>query len=63
MYPRHPITQVPFLFPPPGVVGTVVMAIMNLLGLTLGIPVWYLDPPAPTPPSVPTPHLVLTPVQ
>lgn len=54
-----PISSIPFLFPPPGIVGTPVMATLNLPGITLGIPVWYLTPPNPPP----TPQLVLTPVQ
>lgn len=39
------------------------MATLSLSNLTLGIPVWYLDPPAPPMPGAPTPNLVLTPVQ
>ena len=58
-----PFAHVPFLFPPPGIVSTPMMATLSLSNLTLGIPVWYLDPPAPPMPGAPTPNLVLTPVQ
>lgn len=51
-----------FLCPPPGIMSTPVMATFNLPNRTLGITFWYLDPPAPTPPFVPTPYLALTPV-
>ena len=39
------------------------MATLSLPNLTLGIPVWYLDPPVATPPGHPKPYLALTPVQ
>ena len=39
------------------------MATLSLPNLTLGIPVWYLDPSAATPPGKPKPYLALTPVQ
>ena len=39
------------------------MATLSLPNLTLGIPVWYLDPPAPTLPGQPKPYIALTPVQ
>ena len=39
------------------------MATLSLLNLTLGITIWYLDPPAATPPGHPKPYLALTPVQ
>ena len=35
------------------------MATLNLPSFTLGIPMWYLDPPTP----LPTPPIVLTPIQ
>ena len=39
------------------------MATLSLPNLTLGIPVWYLDPPAATPPGHPKPYLSLKLVQ
>lgn len=39
------------------------MANLSLPNLTLGIPVWYLTPPAETPPDHPKPYIVVTPVQ
>ena len=36
------------------------MATLSLPNLTLGIPVWYLDPLAATPPGHPKPYLALT---
>ena len=39
------------------------MATLSLPNLTLGIPVWYLDPPAATPPGHPKPYMALTLVQ
>jgi hypothetical protein len=50
-------------FPPPYVVGTHVMATSILSVLTLGILVWYIDPPTPPLPLGPSPHLVFTIVQ
>ena len=55
--------QIPFLAPPPGVYTVPVMATLSLPNLTLGIPVWYHDPPAATPPGHPKPYIALTPVQ
>ena len=40
-----------------------VMGTLSLPNLTLGIPFWYIDPPAATPPGHPKPYLALTPVQ
>ena len=60
---HYPAGQIPFLAPPPGVYSVPVMATLSLPNLTLGIPVWYLDPPAATPPGHPKPYLALTPVQ
>jgi len=40
------------------------MGTLNFIKLTLGISVWYLDPPpTPLPPSCPTPYLALTHMQ
>jgi hypothetical protein len=36
------------------------MATLNFPNLTLEIPIWYLDPPTPPPPSEPIPYLSLT---
>ena len=51
--------MIPFLSPPSSIVSNPIMDTFNLPGFTLGIPVWYLDPPTPHP----TPHIVLTPIQ
>ena len=40
-----------------------VMPTLSLPNLTLGIPVWYRDPPAATLPGQPKPYLALTPAQ
>jgi hypothetical protein len=59
-HPHYPFGQVPFLFPPLGIVNTLVMATLNLLNLTSEILVWYLEPPLnPLPRSSPTPYLDL----
>jgi hypothetical protein len=50
-------------FPPPRAVSTPIMSTLSLPKLTLGVPIWYLDPSTPLVPSMPTPHLVLTLVQ
>ena len=50
-----PIAHIPFLFPHLGIVGTTIMATLNL---TIGIHVWYSNPPNP----IPTPQVVLTPI-
>ena len=55
--------QIPFLVPPPGIYTTLVMTTLCLPNLTIGLPVWYLDPPTATPPGQPKPYLALTPVQ
>jgi hypothetical protein len=40
------------------------MATLNFHNITLGILVWYLDPPPPTPPpSQSIPYLALTPIR
>lgn len=51
-----PINKIMFLFAPPRIVRTLVMPTLNLPRLTLGILIWYLTPPTPSP----TPQLVLT---
>jgi len=60
---HYPAGQIPFVDPPPGVYSVPVMATLSLPNLTLGIPVWYLDPPAATHPGHPKPYMALTPVQ
>jgi hypothetical protein len=48
------ITQIPFLYPPPGVKAFQVDATLNLSNMVLAIPVWYLHPPEMVPqPSLP----------
>ena len=54
-----PIHTIPFLFRPLGVMSKLVMATLSLPNFTLGILVWYLDPPA----QPAMPQVVLTPVQ
>lgn len=46
LYPttQPPLIEVPFLFPVLGATGTQVMATLQLHGITLGLPVWYLTP-------------------
>ena len=60
---HYPFGQILFLAPPLGLYTVPIMATLSLPNLTLGIPVWYLDPPAATPPGQPKPYLALTPVQ
>jgi hypothetical protein len=57
-----PFAQVTFFFYTLGIISTLVMATLNLPNLTLGIPLWYLDPPTPLGPSKSTPYFVLTPM-
>ena len=42
-----PIFQIPLLYPPTRVQGMLVMAQLNIHGLILGKPKWYLTPPYP----------------
>ena len=44
-----PIHTIPFLFPPSSIVSKLVMATLNFMSFTLGILVWYLDPPTSPP--------------
>ena len=60
---HYPSGQILFLAPPLGVYTVTVMATLSLPNLTLGIPVWYLDPPTATFPGQPKPYISLTPVQ
>ena len=60
---HYPASQIPFLGPPPVFYSVPIMATLSLPNLTLGIPVWYLEPPTTTPPSHPKPYLALTLVQ
>ena len=60
---HYPSSHIPFLAPPLGVYSVPVMATLSLPKLTLGIPIWYLDPQAATPPGQPKPYLALTLVQ
>ena len=54
-----PFHTILFLFPLLGVMSKPVMTTLNLPNFTLGIPMWYLDPPA----QPPMPQVVLTPMQ
>lgn len=56
---HYPFGQIPFLFPPPGVYSTLVMATLSLPNITLGIPVWYIDPLITTPPNQLKPYTAL----
>jgi len=48
--PGHfPIGQIPFLFPPPGTFSVYIMASLVLPNVTLGIPIWYINPTASAP--------------
>lgn len=49
----------PFLFNPPKVVRTLIMGPLNLHGLTISLPVWYINPPHPALAH----QVVLTPIQ
>lgn len=49
----------PFLFPPFGVVGSIVIVTLNLFGQNTGLDVWYLNPPSLTSTS----QVALNPVQ
>ena len=60
---HYPSGQIPFLAPPPGVYTVPVMATLSLPNLTLGIPIWYLNPLVATPSSQPKPYHALTPIQ
>lgn len=60
---HYPFRQIPFLFPPPRVYSTPIMSTLSLPNITLGILVWYNDPPANTPPNQLKPYTSLTPVQ
>ena len=60
---HHPFGQIPFLAPPLGVYTIPVMATLSLPKLTLGILIWYHDPPATALPGQPKPYIDLTPVQ
>ena len=53
------VHTIPFLFPLPSVMSKPIMATLSLPNFTLGILVWYLDPPA----QPAMPQVVLTPVQ
>jgi len=57
---HYPTGQIPFLFPSPGVFSIPVMASLVLHKITLGIPVWYVDPPASIPPGQLRPYHALT---
>lgn len=60
---HYPAGHIPFLFPPPGIVSILVIASLVLPNMTLGILVWYIDPPAKIPPSQPRPYHALTLIQ
>ena len=60
---HYPSGQISFLVPPPGIYMAPIMATLSLPNLTIGITIWYLDPPAATPPGEPKPYLSLTLVQ
>lgn len=55
--------KIPFLFPPPRIVSTPVMAALSLPNITLGIPIWYINPPANIPPNQFKHYTTLTLVQ
>jgi hypothetical protein len=55
----NPITHIPFFFPPYGIVGHLSMTTLTLLGLTLGIHVWYISPPTFTMDPKPLDHIFL----
>ena len=39
--------MIPFLFLPSNIMSKPVIDTLNLLGFTLDVPLWYLDPPTP----------------
>jgi len=55
-------SQIPFLFPPLGIFFVPVMASLVLPNITLGIPMWYIEPPVNTLPSQLRPYHALNPV-
>lgn len=52
-----------FLFHPPEIFSVLVMASLVLPNMTLGITMWYIDPPMNTPPGQLRPYHALNPVQ
>lgn len=62
--PRHyPTGQIPFLFPPLGTCFVLVMASLVLPNMTLGIPLWYINPHVNILPYHPRLYHALTPIQ
>lgn len=60
---HHPFGKIPFLFSPPEIFSTPVMAMLSLHDVNLGISVWYIDPVRNTPPDQLKPYADLTMVQ
>lgn len=60
---HHPFGKMSFLFLQINIFSTLVMAMLSLPNINLGIPVWYIDPLANTPPDQLYPHVALTMIQ
>jgi len=60
---HYPAGHIPFLFPPSGVLSVPVMALLVLPNMTLGFPVWYINPPTNISPGQVRPYHALNLVQ